>query len=271
MKVSMLDAHRLKPGKKIKLAELSTRGKDFHKDRDAAEKEFEELKLELAKLQERLYAESKQKMLVVLQAMDTGGKDSTIRSVFSGVNPQGVQVKSFKEPTKEELARDFLWRIHQAVPASGHIGVFNRSHYEDVIVVRVADIFPESVWRPRYEQINQFEQLLTASGTRVLKFYLHISEDEQKQRLKERLEDPRKNWKFSADDLTKRKEWKEYMDVYEDAFAHCTTDEAPWYVIPADQKWYRNLAITRVVVSTLKEMDPQWPTFLGDIRKDIAK
>lgn len=255
----MPHTHRLKPGKKVKLAELSTRGKDFHKDREEAEEEFGELKKELAELQERLYAEAKQKVLVVFQAMDTGGKDSTIRNVFSGVNPQGVQVSSFKEPTKEELAHDFLWRIHQRVPASGYIGIFNRSHYEDVIVVRVANIFPESVWRPRYEQINHFEHLLSTSGTRVLKFYLHISEDEQKQRLKDRLEDPRKNWKFSAEDLAKRKEWKEYMEVYEDVFAHCTTDEAAWYVIPADQKWYRNLAIARVVVSTLKEMDPQWP------------
>jgi PPK2 family polyphosphate:nucleotide phosphotransferase len=255
----MPHTHRLKPGKKIKLAEISTRGKDFYKDREEAEQEFADLKKELAELQERLYAESKQKLLVVIQAMDTGGKDSTIRSVFSGINPQGVQVSSFKEPTKEELAHDFLWRIHQRVPASGYIGIFNRSHYEDVIVVRVANIFPESVWRPRYELINQFEDLLTKSGTRILKFYLHISEDEQKQRLKDRLEDPRKNWKFSAEDLTKRKEWKEYMDVYEDVFAHCTTDEAPWFVIPADQKWYRNLAIARVVVNALKEMDPKWP------------
>ncbi|MFN0020681.1 MAG: polyphosphate kinase 2 family protein [Pirellulaceae bacterium] len=255
----MPHTHRLKPGKKIKLVEISTRGKDYHKDREAAEKEFEELKKELAELQERLYAESKQKLLIVIQAMDTGGKDSTIRSVFSGINPQGVQVTSFKEPTKEELAHDFLWRIHQRVPANGYIGIFNRSHYEDVIVVRVANIYPESIWRPRYEQINQFEDLLTKSGTRILKFYLHISEDEQKQRLKDRLEDPQKNWKFSPDDLAKRKEWKEYMDVYEDVFAHCTTDEAPWYVIPADQKWYRNLAIVRVVVHTLKEMDPKWP------------
>jgi len=255
----MPHTHRLKPGKKVELAEISTRGKDFHKDREAADAEFEELKKELIKLQERLYAESKQKLLVVFQAMDTGGKDSTIRSVFSGLNPQGVQVTSFKEPTKEELAHDFLWRIHKAVPASGYIGIFNRSHYEDVIVVRVANIFPESVWRPRYELINQFERLLFSSGMRVLKFYLHISEEEQKKRLEERREDPRKNWKFSAEDLAKRKEWKEYMEVYEEAFAHCTTDEAPWYVIPADQKWYRNLAIARVVVATLKEMDPQWP------------
>ena len=266
----MPHTHRLKPGKKVKLAEISTRGKDYHKDREAADAEFEELKKELIKLQERLYAESKQKVLVVLQAMDTGGKDSTIRSVFSGLNPQGVQVTSFKEPTKEELAHDFLWRIHKAVPASGYIGVFNRSHYEDVIVVRVANIFPESVWRPRYEQINHFEQLLTSSGTRVLKFYLHISEDEQEKRLQERLEDPRKEWKFNPDDLAKRKEWKEYMEVYEDAFTHCTTDEAPWYVIPADQKWYRNLAIARVVVATLKDMDPQWPT-LPKEKKDAVK
>jgi len=203
--------------------------------------------------------------------MDTGGKDSTIRSVFSGLNPQGVQVTSFKEPTQEELAHDFLWRIHKAVPASGYIGIFNRSHYEDVIVVRVANIFPESVWRPRYELINRFEQLLFSSGTRVLKFYLHISEDEQKKRLEERREDPRKNWKFSAEDLAKRKEWKEYMEVYEDAFAHCTTDEAPWYVIPSDQKWYRNLAIARVVVATLKEMDPQWPKLPGSTKNAAVK
>ena len=267
----MPHTHRLKPGKKVKLAEISTRGKDFHKDREAADAEFEELKKELIKLQERLYAESKQKLLVVFQAMDTGGKDSTIRSVFSGLNPQGVQVTSFKEPTKEELAHDFLWRIHKAVPASGYIGIFNRSHYEDVIVVRVANIFPESVWRPRYELINQFERLLFSSGTRVLKFYLHISEEEQKKRLEERREDPRKNWKFSAEDLAKRKEWKEYMEVYEDAFAHCTTDEAPWYVIPADQKWYRNLAIARVVVATLKEMDPRWPKLPGSTKNAAVK
>ncbi|MCE9526891.1 MAG: polyphosphate kinase 2 family protein [Planctomycetales bacterium] len=233
----MPHTHRLKPGHKVKLAEISTRGKDFHKDREGAEKEFEELKVELAKLQEKLYAESKQKVLVVLQAMDTGGKDSTIRNVFSGVNPQGVQVSSFKVPTADELAHDFLWRIHQRVPANGYIGIFNRSHYEDVIIVRVANLLPESVWRPRYELINQFEQLLAHGGTRVLKFYLHISEDEQKQRLKDRLDDPRKNWKFSAEDLRKRKEWKEYMELYEEASAHGTSDDAPWNVIPADQKW----------------------------------
>src|SRR5436190_19232712 len=167
----MPHTHRLKPGKKVKLADLSTRGKDFHKDRESAEEEFAELKKELVELQERLYAEAKQKLLVVLQAMDTGGKDSTIRSIFSGLNPQGVQVTSFKEPTKEDLAHDFLWRIHKAVPAAGYIGVFNRSLYEDIIVVRVANIFPGCVWRPRYELINQFEQLLFSSGTRVLKFY----------------------------------------------------------------------------------------------------
>lgn len=267
----MPHTHRLKPGKKVKLADISTRGKDFHKDRAKAEAEFGELKAEIVQWQERLYAEGKQKLLVVLQAVDTGGKDSTIRSIFSGVNPQGVQVTSFKEPTEEELAHDFLWRIHQAVPASGNIGVFNRSHYEDVIVVRVANIFPESVWRPRYELINNFEQLLASSRTRVLKFYLHISEEEQKQRLKDRLEDPQKNWKFSAEDLSKRKEWKEYMEVYEDVFAHCTTDEAPWYIIPADQKWYRNLAIARVVAAALKEMDPQWPQLPRGAKNSVKK
>jgi PPK2 family polyphosphate:nucleotide phosphotransferase len=267
----MSHTHLLKPGKKIKLADISTRGKDFHKDREAAEEEFAELKKELIALQERLYAEAKQRLLVVLQAMDTGGKDGTIRAVFSGLNPQGVQVTSFKEPTKEELAHDFLWRIHKAVPAAGYIGVFNRSHYEDIIVVRVANIFPESVWRPRYKQINDFERLLTANHTKVLKFFLHISEEEQKDRLNDRRNDPRKNWKFSAEDLDKRKEWKEYMEVYQDAFEQCTTDEAPWYVIPADQKWYRNLAIVRVVVDALKEMDPQWPKLSPSNRGGAVK
>lgn len=255
----MPDTHRLRPGKKIQLAEITTRGKTLHDDRDAAEKEFYKLRDELIELQVRLYAEGKQKLLVVLQAMDAGGKDGTIRHTFKGVNPQGVRVTSFKKPSDEELAHDFLWRIHRAVPAKGMIGVFNRSHYEDVLVVRVHDIVPESVWRPRYETINHFEESLTGSGTTILKFFLHISKKEQKERFQDRLDEPDKHWKFDHGDLEKREFWDDYQTAFEDMLNNCTTQHAPWYVIPADQKWYRNLAIMRVMVDTLKEIDPQYP------------
>jgi PPK2 family polyphosphate:nucleotide phosphotransferase len=255
----MSEQHRLKPGKNIRLEEITTKGKKFADDRDAAEEEFRSLRCELTELQRKFYAEGKHKLLVVLQAMDAGGKDGTIRNVFRGVNPQGVRVTSFKGPSQEELSRDFLWRIHKAVPAQGMIGVFNRSHYEDVLVVRVDRLVPEEIWRARYEQINQFEHLLTETGTTILKFYLHISKKEQKERFQSRLDEPQKHWKFSREDLEKRKKWDEYMQAYEEALERCTTRWAPWYVIPADQKWYRNLAITRVLVSTLKQLDPQFP------------
>ena len=196
--------------------------------------------------------------------MDAGGKDGTIRSVFQGVNPQGVRVHSFKVPSKEELDHDFLWRIHKVVPGKGMMGVFNRSHYEDVLVVRVHDIVPETVWRPRYEQINQFEKLLHDTGTRILKFYLHISKKEQKARFQARLDDPSKHWKFSLEDVEKRKYWDDYMAAYEEMLEKTTTPWAPWYVIPSDQKWYRNLAISRVIMATIKEMNPLYPSAEGD-------
>ncbi len=191
--------------------------------------------------------------------MDAGGKDGTIRRVFKGVNPQGVRVTSFKVPSKRELAHDFLWRVHQAVPATGMIGVFNRSHYEDVLVVRVHDLVPEDVWRPRFWHINQFERLLHKTGTRILKFFLHISPEEQLKRFRSRYETPKKQWKFSVEDLEKRRYWSAYMEAFEEVLNICTTRWAPWYVIPADDKWYRNLAITRVIVETLREMDPRFP------------
>jgi PPK2 family polyphosphate:nucleotide phosphotransferase len=256
----MPDTHRLKPGQTVRLDEIEADGKKLHDDRDEAEQEFAELRRELADWQKKLYAEGRRKLLVVLQAMDTGGKDGTIRAVFEGVNPQGVGVTSFKVPTEEERSRDFLWRIHRAVPAAGMIGVFNRSHYEDVLVVRVDELVPEEVWRERYAQINAFESLLAHTGTRILKFYLHIEKDEQKKRLQERLENPEKQWKFDPADLDKRKQWDDYMAAYEEAFERCTTDVAPWYVIPADQNWYRNLAIARVLVDTLREMNPTYPS-----------
>lgn len=260
----MSELHKLEGKRPFSLTQLPTEGKLYHYDHDIAEEEFKALRKELREWQTRLYAEGKQKLLVVLQAMDAGGKDGTIRSVFQGVNPQGVRVHSFKVPSKEELDHDFLWRIHKVVPGKGMMGVFNRSHYEDVLVVRVHDIVPEAVWRPRYEQINQFEKLLHDTGTRILKFYLHISKKEQKARFQARLDDPSKHWKFSLEDVEKRKYWDDYMAAYEEMLEKTTTPWAPWYVIPSDQKWYRNLAISRVIMATIKEMNPLYPSAEGD-------
>lgn len=267
----MSDIHKLLPKRPFRLTELSTQGKTYHSDRTAAEAETKQLRRELRDWQARLYAEGKQKLLIVLQAMDAGGKDSTIRRVFQGVNPQGVRITSFKVPSKKELAHDFLWRVHKAVPAKGMIGVFNRSHYEDVLVVRVHNIVPESVWRPRYEHINNFEKLLHDSGTRILKFYLHISPAEQKERFQDRIDEPHKNWKFSFEDLEKRKYWNDYMAAFEEALHKTTTDYAPWYVIPADQKWYRDLAISRIIMETLQQMNPQYPPPEGDLSNVVIE
>ena len=251
--------HQLEPERPFTLQTLPSDGKQFHPNRDAAETEFKSLRDEFVEWQRRLYAEGEQKLLIVLQAMDAGGKDGTIRNLLKGVNPQGVRVESFKVPSKKELAHDFLWRIHQVVPAKGMMSVFNRSQYEDVLVVRVHNIVPESVWQPRYEQINQFEKLLHDTGTRILKFYLHISKEEQAERFQARLDEPDKNWKFSLEDLEKRKLWPDYMAAYEEMLQRCSTAWAPWHIIPANQKWYRNLAIMRTVVHTLREMNPQYP------------
>lgn len=255
----MSELHRVEPGTEVKLNDWPTRADSFHGNRKEAEEETDDLRDRFRKLQRRLYAQSTQQLLVVLQARDAGGKDGTIRKVFRGVNPQGVRVHSFKVPTALELAHDYLWRVHACVPPKGMIGVFNRSHYEDVLVVRVMDIVPESVWRPRFEHINNFERLLADTGTRILKFYLHISSEEQKDRFQERLEEPEKLFKFSPADLDKRKFWDDYTIAFEEMLERCSTPYAPWYVIPADQKWYRNLAVTRIIVSTLEEMGPEFP------------
>ena len=252
-------SHRIEFGPKVRLRVLPTRADFLHDNRKQAEKETADLKERMRLLQRRLYAESKQQLLVVLQARDAGGKDGTIRKVFSGINPQGVRVHSFKVPTSQELAHDFLWRIHKRAPARGMIGVFNRSHYEDVLVVLVRNLAPEEVWRPRFEHINNFERMLTDSGTRILKLLLHISPDEQKERFQERLEDKEKFWKFSPDDLAKRELWDDYSEAFEEMLEQCSTPYASWHVIPADQKWYRNLAVTRAIVEALEEMDPQFP------------
>jgi PPK2 family polyphosphate:nucleotide phosphotransferase len=213
----------------------------------------------LAELQVRLWAESKQKLLLVLQAMDTGGKDGTIRHVFNGVNPQGVRVWSFGVPNETELAHDYLWRVHRLTPANGAITVFNRSHYEDVIVVRVEGLVPEERWQKRYDHIAQFEKMLADEGTTIVKLFLHISKDEQRQRLQARLDEPDKRWKFSAGDLDVRQRWEDYMAAYEDALSLTSTDYAPWYVVPADRKWYRNLVAASILIETLRGMDPQYP------------
>jgi PPK2 family polyphosphate:nucleotide phosphotransferase len=219
----------------------------------------EELVFTLADLQNRLWAESRRSVLLVLQALDAGGKDGTIRKVFTGVNPQGVRVTSFKAPTPDELAHDFLWRIHARTPAAGEIGVFNRSHYEDVLVVRVEDLVAEPVWRARYAAIRHFEDQLAASGTTIVKVSLHIPAEEQARRFRSRLTEPAKRWKFSSGDLEVRAKWDQYREAYLDAIEETSTKAAPWYVVPADQKKYRNWAVLQILVATLQDMDPQFP------------
>ena len=215
-------------------------------------------------MQEKLYAEGGQSLLLVLQAMDTAGKDSTIRSVTRGVNPQGCRVYSFKVPSANELARDFLWRVHHQVPPRGHIGIFNRSHYEDVLVVRVKQLVPEALLERRYDHINEFERMLSDHGTRVVKVMLHISKDYQLARLRRRLERPDKLWKFNPGDLKERARWEDYMRAYEIMLERCSTEYAPWYVVPAEKRWFRNLLITNLLLRTLDEMNPQLPDLSFD-------
>jgi PPK2 family polyphosphate:nucleotide phosphotransferase len=221
--------------------------------------ELNEQRDRIRRLQERLYAEHRQSLLIVLQAMDTGGKDGTIRGVFQGVNPQGCQVWAFKAPSSHELEQDFLWRYHAKTPPLGLITIFNRSHYEDVLIVRVKNIVSEDVWRHRYHMINEFEHMLTLNRTTILKFFLHISKDEQKRRLQSRLDDPSKHWKFSSADIRERAHWDHYMQAFEDCFHNCSTPHAPWYIVPANRKWYRNLVIARIIADTLDAMNPQFP------------
>lgn len=248
----------LPPLSKIDLSKIDpndTQG--YHKDQAKAEEQAYEDRL--FSLQDKLYASRKHALLVVMQAMDTGGKDGAIKQVFSGVNPQGVQVYAFKGPTSLELSHDFLWRVHQQTPAKGFIGIFNRSHYEDVLIARVDKLVPKQVWQARYDHINNFERMLYDNGTRILKFYLHISREEQKERLTNRLNDPEKHWKFSSSDLPVRAKWDDYMEAYQDALTHCNTEYAPWVVVPANKKWYRDLLITRVIVETLESMGLAYP------------
>lgn len=253
-----LSRYRVAPDSNVELTDWATDDKG-DLDRSEAEARTGELNDRLESLQELLYAEGKHKVLVVLQATDTGGKDGTIRHVFDGVNPQGVKVASFKRPTDEELGHDYLWRVHQKTPKSGELTIFNRSHYEDVLVVRVHDIVPKSRWSRRYDHINAFEALLADEGTTIIKLFLHISKDEQQERLQSRLDEPHKHWKFESGDLEERKKWDDYQKAFEVMLERTSTKQAPWYVIPADRKWYRNLVVSEIIVATLEQLDMAWP------------
>ncbi len=246
------------PGSKFKLADFDPAATHGVSKAAAAARLEKHLK-RLAALQYLLYAESRRSLLVVLQGIDAGGKDGTIRHVMSGLNPQGVKVTPFKVPEGAEKRHDFLWRVHNAVPAFGEIGIFNRSHYEDVLVVRVHGLVPKSVWSKRYRQINDFERMLSENGVSILKFLLYISKEEQAQRFRLRIEDRRRNWKFSPADIKEREYWDQYIEAYQDALRECSTDWAPWYVIPSNKKWFRNLAVSEIIVNALDRMDLKYP------------
>jgi PPK2 family polyphosphate:nucleotide phosphotransferase len=260
MDSNTLDQYRVDPGTKVNLKEWDPDDLSrFPLEKDAGKELLRDLNRELERLQELFYAAHQCGLLIVLQAMDAGGKDGTIRHVFDGVNPQGVKVANFKVPTALELDHDYLWRIHRRTPAKGEFVIFNRSHYEDVLVVRVRDIVPEEVWSKRYEQINNFERLLADEGTRILKFYLHIDKAEQKERFQARLDEPGKNWKFNPKDLADRERWDDYMQAYEEAISRTSTAWAPWYIIPANRKWYRNVVISSILVHCLTDLDLKLP------------
>lgn len=255
-----MDRYRIAPGTDVRLASFDPRDRSaFDGSKGDGRERTAELNERLEALQELLWAEGRRKVLIVLQAMDAGGKDGTIRHVFDGVNPQGVKVWPFKVPTPRELAHDYLWRVHRRTPGAGEMTIFNRSHYEDVLVVRVKGFVPESVWSKRYDQINQFEKLLADEGTTIVKFFLHISKEEQKERFRARLDEPHKRWKFRRGDLEDRALWDEFQAAYEAVLSKTSTPWAPWYVIPADRKWYRNLVVSQVIVDTLEGLGMEFP------------
>lgn len=240
---------------------------------DDAREDFKDLNLRMIDLQEMLYAERKRALLIIFQAMDAGGKDGTIKHVMRGINPQGCTVTCFKTPTTEELAHDYLWRVHQRVPARGYIGIFNRSHYEEVLITRIHRWIDDTQAKRRFRQINDFEELLSDHGTVILKFFLHISKKEQRERLQERLDDPSKHWKFDPNDLKERERWDDYMKMYEDIFRHCNKKHAPWYIIPSDKKWFRNLAVAKIIVETMEGLNMKYPKPSFDIHsiREIPK
>jgi PPK2 family polyphosphate:nucleotide phosphotransferase len=264
-------AVRVQPNVPLRLADIDPATTEPFSHKKKVEKRLEELREQLSDYQENLYAEHRQSLLLVFQAMDTGGKDGTIRSLLTGVNPAGVEVAAFKQPSSEELNHDFLWRIHPHAPGRGHIGVFNRSHYEDVLVTRVHGLIEPFTWQQRYQDIVNFEQLLTRNGTRVLKFFLHISKEEQASRLQARLDNPKKRWKFEPGDLKERQLWDAYQVAYQEALAATSTPECPWYVVPANDKRARNLAIMEIVVAALADMNPQPPAATFDVAAQVIE
>lgn len=253
------DMFRVEPGTRVKLSQIDPDYKGDDTDQSAVQDELAKLTKRLAELQYLMYAECKRSFLIVLQAVDGGGKDGTVNHVIASMNPQGATVQPFKVPSAEELAHDYLWRIHKVTPAKGRVVVFNRSHYEDVLVVRVHGLVPPEVWSGRYDEINAFEKLLSDNGTHIIKFFLYIDKKEQLARFKQRLEDPAKQWKISESDYKEREFWDAYQNAYEDAISKCSTADAPWYIIPANHKWCRNVAISRILVATMESMGMQFP------------
>lgn len=268
MKLSDFDSYLISMTQNNTISKVSSDPwKDLPKSKSDAKKELSDLHARLADLQQRFFVDRRKKLLIVLQGMDTSGKNGTIRHVFRGVNPQGVHVASFEKPSTRELSHDYLWRVHKQAPSKGEIMIFDRSHYEDVLAVRVNKLRPVNVWRKRYRHINDFEQLLYDEGTVILKFFLHIDRETQKERLQERLDTPAKNWKFDQSDLVARSKWDEYVAAYEEVFAKTSTSHAPWYIIPANKKWARNLLVARIVVACLEDMHLSYP----DVDYDPSK
>jgi PPK2 family polyphosphate:nucleotide phosphotransferase len=268
-KVATLLAELLaEPGKRLKLADIDPAA-TYGWKKPAAETAIAGELTRLADLQDRLWAEGKHKVLVVLQGIDAAGKDGTVRTVMGAFNPQGVSVTPFKVPSPEDMAHDYLWRIHRHVPGTGEIAIFNRSHYEDVLIVRVDAIVPKPIWSKRYRQIREFERELVETGTTIIKFFLYIDRDEQRQRFQDRYDDPKKRWKFSMDDLRKRRQWDKYIAAYEDAVSETSTAAAPWYVIPANRNWFRNLAVSSILAETLEALKPAYPPE-PDLPKDLV-
>ena len=249
----------VEPGKKVRLSRIDPSYTGKHETHDKALPEIQKNVERMDELQYLLYADGSQSLLVVLQALDAAGKDGTIRHVFSGMNPQGTFVYGFKQPSREEAAHDFLWRAHARTPGRGEVVVFNRSHYEDVLVVRVHKLVPHSVWSKRYELLNDFETMLSRNGTTILKFFLHISPQEQLARFKQRLDDPSRHWKISESDYSERELWPQYVDAYEDAMKLTSTRHAPWYIIPSNHKWFRNLAVSQIIADTMDDMGLKLP------------
>jgi PPK2 family polyphosphate:nucleotide phosphotransferase len=259
---------RIAPGEHINLHDMKTSYKGSF-DKDKGLDKVEKLRENMGDLQPRLFAERKRSLLIILQALDAGGKDGVIKHVIGSMNPDGCHVANFKEPTQQELAHDFLWRIEAQTPAKGEIAIFNRSHYEDVLIVRVHDLVSESVWSRRYDQINDFERRLVANGTRILKFFLNISKEEQLKRFEQRLDDPAKRWKISEADYSEREYWDDYLRAYEEAIARCNTDDAPWFVIPADHKWFTHVTVSAAIIQTLQEIDLRLPRVDKERRKAL--